>query len=252
MKTFASRTIKTIVKYGFPLVIVCFACGFSVNIEKIPNNGKHYGNISNNVSQGSGPEDKTGSPLNGIQKIGFFCLGGVPSFDGDMARQINFLRWMKERLEKVGHVIFLDLANGIDFTGIANGGSAIIQNRAVSIYDFKAGNITIVKDVVQLDLTVYSIIQIHDTKKTSPHEPIWKQEFLVDTSDKDNLEIGYKDLIENLIEDLANSNLKYRKSPVFYLYIDTEHEPELKKAFGRYVSPPLTTIQESVVHLQDK
>ncbi|MCB9093324.1 MAG: hypothetical protein H6620_12280 [Halobacteriovoraceae bacterium] len=251
MKAFVSKVIKNVFIHGVLLIIICLTCGFSVDIEKIPKNDRHYGSVSNNVSKGSGPEDKTGSPLNGIQKIGFFCLGGVP-FDGDKARQINFLRWMKERLEKVGHVIFLDLANGIDFTGIANGGCATIKSRPTSIYDFKAGNIINVKDVEQLDLTVYSIIQVRETKKISPHEPIWRQEFLVDTSDKDNLETGYKDLIENLIDDLTNSNIKYKQSPVFYLYIDTEYDQELKKAFGKYISPPLTTIPENAVHPQDK
>jgi len=251
MKWFVSKIIKSTFKHVVLLVVACLTCGFSIAIEKIPKNDRHYGNISNNVSKGSGPEDKIGSPLNGIQKIGFFCLGGVP-FDEDKVRQINFLCWMKERLEKVGSVIFLDLANGIDFTGIANGGYATIHNKAISIYDFKAGNITNVKDVEQLELTVYSIIQIHDTKKTSPHESIWRQEFLVDTSDKGNLEIGFKDLIENLVDDLTNSNIKYKKSPVFYLYIDTEYDQDLKKAFGRYISPPLTTVPENAVHPQDK
>ena len=66
----------------------------------------------------------------------------------------------------------------------------------------------------------------------------------VDASIEGNVEIGLKDLVENFLADLKKSNLNYKETPVFYLYIDTTYRPDLKKALGKYTSPPPTAVSE--------
>lgn len=159
---------------------------------------------------------------------------------------------MKERLEKEGHVIILDLANGGDFIGVEKGCWAVLNSAAICMKNFKSKTETYIKELERLQLEATTSVRVKETNKICYWAPIWRQEMFVDTSDKENVEIGYKDLVENLIDDLKASNIGYKETLVFYLYIDTEHEPELKKAFGRYVSPPLTTVPEHAVHFKDK
>ena len=244
-------TIRSFFIYLSLLLTSSVLYGFHIEKPRKMEELSHYGGIINTVSRvgAANPEFEAGSALNGINQIGFFV---IHSFSHDKTRQISFILWMKQRLEQIGHVIILDHANGIDFTGVAKGGWASIGSRAVPVHDFKKKTTTYIKELQHLYLSISASIRIEETKKLAPLEIIWRQEMFVDASDKENVEIGYKDLVENLIDDLKESNIGYKQTPVFYLYIDTEHDPELKKAFGKYISPPLTTIPENVVHPQDK
>lgn len=118
--------------------------------------------------------------------------------------------------------------------------------------NFKSKTETYIKEVERLQLETTTSIRVKETNKTCSWVPIWRQEMFVDASDKDNVKIGYKDLVENLIDDLKANNTGYKETLVFYLYLDAEHDPKLKEAFEKYVSPPLTTVPEHAVHFKDK
>lgn len=228
------KTVKALSCLFLCMVITCgFSSGTVRKLEQLP----HYGSKFNNVSQ-TQPDNKFGSPLAGMHQIGFFQLS---MFRGNSKEQATFILWMKERLEQVGHVIILDLANGMDFTGISKGGCAYLGAKTLRVCDFKGGNSTLIDDIQHLQLGVSASIRMTETNKIVSLEPVWTQEMFVDASKEGNLEIGLKDLVEHLVDDLKESNTHYKEKFVFYLYIDTEQYPELKKTLGKYVSPPLTT-----------
>jgi hypothetical protein len=213
-------------------------------MESIP----HYGENSNNISN-SKPEEELGSPLNGINQIGFFSIHALGNHKQEQA---NLVLWMKRRLEQIGRVVILDQANGINFTGLAKGGWASIGNYAVTVQDFKKKNTTYLRELQRLNLKVSASIRIEETKKLASLETIWSQEMFVDASDIDNVMIGYKDLIENLIDDLNASNIHYKQPLVFYLYVDTTYNPEIKKILGPFISPPPKTFSDSEGKVREK
>jgi len=223
------------------LSIAFFLFGFTPNSIREMEDLRHYGEKSNFISTNCKPEHELGSPLVGMNQIGFFDAMAFPQ---NPKKSAEFILWMKKKFEQIGHVIILDHVNGIDFTGVSKGGFATLGGRGICVHDFKSKRSTYMNDIEQLNLTVSASIRMEETKKFTHHQTIWEQEMYVDASKEGNVEIGFKDLIENLIDDFRASNVHYKEKPAFYLCIDTGYEPELKKYLEKYISPPLTTIVE--------
>lgn len=187
-----------------------------------------------------GEHSPSGAALSKIDRIGFWGEG--PFFHNEK-KQAEFLLWMKERFEEVGHCIVLDQIDGIDFTPITKGGHALIGGGEVRVHDFGTQTSAQFHDITRISLEIRTTIKYEHTKKREASKKVWEQYMLVDSSDEKNLMLGYKELVKNLISDLIETNKNYEKYvPVFYITIDTEFKPYLKKVLGQYVSPPLTVI----------
>lgn len=234
-------SMRNSLKNGFFLLFILLAsmASFGFYLQKAEDFPDKFLGYETNYTNDLGDQSSAGSPLSKIDRIGFW--GSYPFCD-DEKKQAELLLWMKSRFEEVGHCIVLDQIDGIDFTPIAKGGHALMGGWGIRIDNLKEKISFKLEGVQYIYLDIMGSINYTDTGKRGSLR-IWSQKMIVDSSDEESLMLGYKELVNNLISDIQETNKNYEKYvPVFYITIDTEFKPYLKEVLGKYVSPPLTVI----------
>jgi hypothetical protein len=227
----------------------CILCGFSFGtVEEMPEDKgtiDHNYSLSYHFETPPSPQYESGPALKNLKKIGFWNFS---IFKGDIQRQVEFILWMKKTFEEVADVIILDQKNGTDFSGVTHGGWAWIGGDSLPLCDFKSKKITRLYAIEHLNLTVCSTFKGQYTDTVSNMYPIWRQDLFVDKNSIENIEMGYKILLESLLNDWKVSNEKYDHRLTFTITLDDTCNPHLLEVLKKHIS----ISQDNAIQTSDK